>query len=75
MPLPQVHRFPIDWTDPRACSDLLASEGVRPHLLNKEPGAITTIQSQTTDPVYPANALYCARQHIFQLGEIFTVAP
>ncbi len=68
MPLPQVHRFPIDWTDPRATSDLLASSGVRGTLAMKEfiPDANKATQPCITESLYPASALHRARQRIFQ---------
>ena len=78
IPLPQVHRFPIDWTDPRAISDLLASQGVRPHLTMVKkhiPDSNTVTHPCITEALYPANALHRARQRIFRLfGDNITIA-
>ena len=67
MPMPQVHRFPIDWTDSRATSDLMASQGVGPHLSMRQYIPDTNITLKPSiEPLYPANAIHRARTRIFQ---------
>ena len=72
MPLCQVHRFPIDWADPRAQADLMAGGGVRGHLSMKK---YDTSADGSSEVLYPALAFEKVRQCIFQNNPGFSDEP